>query len=103
MKRSLYSIHRYHSKQCRIRNGLDQQCERITIRITQIDPEHAILQENKIIVPKNRVDGLEGLGRDAVYKIINNQLCVYNPENDLDDCYQFMREKSTSDLKNFFK
>jgi hypothetical protein len=68
-----------------------------------IDPEHAILQENKIIVPKNRVDGLEGLGRDAVYKIINNQLCVYNPENDLDDCYQFMREKSTSDLKNFFK
>jgi hypothetical protein len=68
-----------------------------------IDLEHAILQENKIIVPKNRVDGLEGLGRDAVYKIINNQLCVYNPENGVDDCFQFMREKSTTDLKNFFK
>ncbi len=62
----------------------------------------ATIKNKKIIVPSNRTS-YEGQKTDDVYKIVKTKLCVYNPESDDDDCYEFVRNKSTTDLESFFK
>jgi len=68
----------------------------------EMKPELASLKNKKIIVPNNRTS-YEGQKTDDVYKIVRTKLCVYNPEEDLDNCYEFIRKKSTADLESFFK
>jgi hypothetical protein len=68
----------------------------------KMDAEYATLSNNKIIVPKKRL-AFDGQKNDDVFKIEGNQLCVYNPETDLHDCYEFKRNKSSADLKDFFQ
>jgi hypothetical protein len=61
-----------------------------------------ILKNGKIIVS---VDNLsyETQKPSDIYRILNGQFCVYNPENDDYDCSIFDRSKSTCDLAKYFK
>ncbi len=68
----------------------------------KMDPELATLKNKKIIVPMNRI-AYEGQSTADVFKIADNKLCVYNPESDGHDCYEFKRNKSTASLGSFFK
>jgi hypothetical protein len=68
----------------------------------KMDPEKATLKNKKILVSKNML-AFEGQKIDEVYKIIGKELCVYNPENDQYDCYQFDRNVSTCDLDQIIK
>lgn len=55
----------------------------------EMKPEHAKLINRKIVV-----DGQT----DEVYKLNSNELCVYNPETDNFECYEFNRSKSTHEI-----
>ncbi len=68
----------------------------------KMEPEIASLSNGKIVVGKNRL-AFDGQKVDDVYKIRDNKLCVYNPETDSDDCYEFKRDLSTCNLESFFK
>jgi hypothetical protein len=66
------------------------------------DFEFATLKNKKIIVPLNRLP-YEGMKADEIFKIVKNKLCVFNPENDAYDSFDFIRNKSTANLESFFK
>ncbi len=68
----------------------------------KMEPEIATLSNGKIIVGKNKL-AFEKQKVDDVYKIKGNFLCVYNPESDTDDCYEFKRDQSSCNLNKFFK
>ncbi len=68
----------------------------------KMEPEIATLSNGKIIVGKTRL-AFDGQKVDDVYKIRDNQLCVYNPETDSNDCYEFNRDLSNCNLDKFFK
>ena len=68
----------------------------------RMELEKATLKNKKILVSKNML-AFEGQKVDEVYKIIGKELCVYNPENDGYDCYQFDRDASTCDLDKIIK
>ena len=67
----------------------------------KMQPEYAKLINKKIVVPKDRVV-FEGQRADEIYKIEGNKLCVYNPESDMYDCYDFQPSKSSCDLSIYF-
>lgn len=67
----------------------------------KMKPEYAQLINNKIVVPKDRVS-FDGQKTDEVYKIERGQLCVYNPESDMYDYYDFQPGKSSCDLSLYF-
>lgn len=67
----------------------------------KMQPEYAKLINKKIVVPKDRLV-FEGQRADEIYKIEGNKLCVYNPESDMYDCYDFQPSKSSCDLSIYF-
>ena len=67
----------------------------------KMKPEYAQLINKKIVVPKNRVS-YQGQKTDEIYKIEGGKLCVYNPESDMYDYYDFQRSKSSCDLSLHF-
>ncbi len=67
----------------------------------KMQPEYAQLINKKIVVPKDRVS-FDGQKTDEVYKVERGQLCVYNPESDMYDCYDFQPSKSSCDLSFYF-
>lgn len=67
----------------------------------KMQPEYAQLVNKKIVVPKDRVV-FEGQRADEIYKIEGNKLCVYNPESDMYDYYDFQPSKSSCGLSIYF-
>ena len=67
----------------------------------KMKPDYAQLINKKIVVPKDRIS-YEGQKTDEIYKIEGNKLCVYNPESDLYDYYDFQPSNSTCKLNLYF-
>lgn len=67
----------------------------------KMKPDYAQLINKKIVVPKDRIS-YEGQKTNEVYKIEGKKLCVYNPESDLYDYYDFQPNKSTCALNLYF-
>lgn len=67
----------------------------------KMKPEYAQLINKRIVVPKDRIS-YDGQKTDEIYKIEGRKLCVYNPETDLYDYYDFQPNKSSCSLNLLF-
>lgn len=67
------------------------------------DAEYCFILKNGGIIVSTSSLAYHNQHPTDVFKIVNSELCVYNPENDDYDCYRFERSKSTCDLNKYFK